>query len=282
MHVPPHACSAKFFAVNCSGLPTIKYLCGITISNQEILKARAAHPDPRINERMNSASASKIVVVDPADFCSSIVSNPNEPTELKLAAANYLLPYLYSKRGAMPPPRYIELEVDVNEFQHVSDAENFLAKIALLVARGHLDIQSGQELSALVKAWIDTQYAKEELQFKISPPEERDTTIVVQGGLPGLPGTNITMPVLNGHAVSEQLLTAPTDVIPPEDGTNQVPSDAATEFSPTPGELKAQGPHPLQKHHFAPGDDAQSRSDEPGKNSTTNGGQDPCGRDSDP
>src|SRR6516162_4181762 len=117
---------------------------------------------------------------DPADFLSSIVSNPQEPTELKVAASNYLLPYLYSKRGALPPPRYIELEIDVNEFQHVSDAENFLAKIALLTARGHLDIQSGQELSALVKAWIDTQYAKEELQFKISPPEERDTTIVVQ------------------------------------------------------------------------------------------------------
>ena len=53
---------------------------------------------------------------DPADFLSSIVSNPNEPTELKVAASNYLLPYLYSKRGALPPPRYIELEIDVTEF----------------------------------------------------------------------------------------------------------------------------------------------------------------------
>ena len=94
--------------------------------------------------------------VDPADFCSSIVSSDKEPTELKLAAANYLLPYLYSKRGAMPPPRYVELEIDVNEFTHVSDAENFLAKIALLVARGHLDIQQGQELAGLVKLWIDS------------------------------------------------------------------------------------------------------------------------------
>src|SRR6516162_1092452 len=152
--------------------------------------------------------------VDPADFCSSIVSSPNEPTELKLQAANFLLPYLYSKRGAMPPPRYVDLQLDVPEFTHVSDAENFLAKIALLVARGHLDIQSGQELSALVKTWIDTQYAKDELQFKINPPEQRDTTIHITGGLPQLPGTTITMPVLNGHAVQEQLLSAPTDVVP--------------------------------------------------------------------
>jgi hypothetical protein len=211
--------------------------------------------------------------VDPADFCSSIVSNPNEPTELKLAAANYLLPYLYSKRGAMPPPRYIELEVDVNEFQHVSDAENFLAKIALLVARGHLDIQSGQELSALVKAWIDTQYQKDELAYKISPPETRDQTIHIEGGLPALPGTSITMPVLNGHAVQEQLLSAPKDVVPPNDGTNQVPSSSASDFIPkqnelSQGQLKAQGPHPLQKHHFA----ASPEETAPRKNSS-NGGE---------
>src|SRR6516164_8812153 len=128
---------------------------------------------------------------DPADFLSSLITNQNESTELRLAASNYLLPYLYSKRGAMPPPRYVELEVDVSEFSHVSDAENFLAKIALLVARGHLDIQSGQELSALVKTWIDCQYQKDELAFKISPPETRDTTITITGGLPALPGTRI-------------------------------------------------------------------------------------------
>jgi len=203
---------------------------------------------------------------DPAEFLSSIVSSETEPTELKVVASNYLLPYLYSKRGAMPPPRYVDLQIDVSEFQHVSDAEAFLAKIALLVAKGHLDIQSGQELSGLVKTWIDTQYAKEELQFKISPPEQRDTSIHITGGLPELPGTNITMPVLNSHAVSEQLLSAPKDVVPPDDGTNQVPSEPPTEFSPTPGELKAQGLHPLQKHHFDP-------EPEPGKNSTNGSGE---------
>jgi hypothetical protein len=165
----------------------------------------------------------------------------------------------------------------VNEFQHVSDAENFLAKIALLTAKGHLDIQSAQELSALVKTWIDTQYAKEELQFKISPPETRDTTITVVGGLPPLPGTTITMPQLNGHVADARALAAPTDVVPPnsklptvsnlDDGTNQVPEEPPTEFStPTPGELKAQGPHPLQKHHFDP-------EPEPGKNSPNGGGE---------
>jgi hypothetical protein len=163
----------------------------------------------------------------------------------------------------MPPPRYVELEIDVNEFTHVSDAENFLAKIALLTARGSLDIQSAQELSGLVKTWIDTQYAKDELQFKINPPETRDTTIRIEGGLPALPGTNITMPMLDGHAVSEQLPAAPTDVIPPDDGTNPVQETAASELSPA--ELKAQGPHPLQERHFK----------DPGKNSGNGQRQEP-------
>jgi hypothetical protein len=56
---------------------------------------------------------------------------------------------------ATPTPRFIDLQLDVPEFTHVSDAENFLAKIALLTARGHLDIQSAQELSALVKTRKD-------------------------------------------------------------------------------------------------------------------------------
>jgi hypothetical protein len=146
----------------------------------------------------------------------------------------------------------------VTEFTHVSEGEAALAKIAVLVAQGHLDIQTAQELCGIVKIWIDTQYAKEELQFKISPPETRDTTIRVEGGLPALPGTRIDMPLVNGSAVSEQLLAAPTDVVPPD-------QEPPKEF-PTPGELKAQGPHPLQKHHFA--------SDEPRKNSGNGQGGD--------
>src|SRR6516225_8626950 len=110
---------------------------------------------------------------------------------LRIAAASALAPYCHPKMQATPTPRFIELQSDVPEFTHVSDAENFLAKIALLTAKGHLDIQSAQELSGLVKAWIDTQYQKEELAYKISPPETRDQTITITGGLPALPGTRI-------------------------------------------------------------------------------------------
>jgi hypothetical protein len=167
---------------------------------------------------------------------STIQNNDNNDTELRIAAAAALAPYAHPKLQSIPTPRFIETPIEVPaEFTHVSDAENFLAKIAVLVARGHLDIQSAQELSGLVKAWIDTQYAKDELQFKINPPEQRDTVIRVTGGLPALPGTDITMPVLdhassqpgiNGHA-----LAAPEPQAPQLPSTDSIPTNG--QGSPT-------------------------------------------------
>jgi hypothetical protein len=145
--------------------------------------------------------------LDALETLSTIQNDSNTDLSIRVAAASALAPYCHPKMQSTPTPRFIDLQIDVPEFTHVSDAENFLARIALLVAKGHLDIQSGQELSGLVKAWIDTQYAKDELQFKINPPEQRDQTIRISGGLPPLPGTNVTMPVLdhepatNGHAL---------------------------------------------------------------------------------
>jgi hypothetical protein len=182
--------------------------------------------------------------VDPADFCSQIVSSPNEPTELKLQAANFLLPYLYPKRGAVATPRYIDDPVQLPEPLTIEQATKNIAYISNLKAQGLIDLDFANSLIADNTTIANNLIAEEELKFKISPPETRDTTITISGGLPALPGTTISMPVLNGHAVSEQLLTAPT----------------------TPGEAKAIGPHPLQERHFKP-------EPEPGKNSTNGGGE---------
>ena len=189
--------------------------------------------------------------LDALETLSTIQNDPNTDPSIRVAAASALAPYCHPKMQATPTPRYVELQIDVPEFTSVSIAEDFLAKILSLVAKGHLDIQQGQELAALAKMYIDSQYARDELQFKINPPEQRDTSIVVSGGLPQLPGTQIDMPVLNGSHVSEQLLTAPTDVVPPE-----------TEF-PTPGEAKAVGPYPLKESYFK----------DPGKNSGNGQGE---------
>jgi len=171
--------------------------------------------------------------VDPADFCSSIVSSPNEPTELKLQAANCLLPYLYSKRGAVTPPRYVEESLVVPEFTSVEIAEEFLAKIATLVAGGELDIQTGLELSQLTKAWIDSKHAAKELDLKVISIEggPSEQTIRIEGGLPVLPGCeNLIMPVLDGKPVTNgHALTAPEPAVP-----GPLIESSANESSPQP------------------------------------------------
>jgi hypothetical protein len=195
--------------------------------------------------------------LDAMEILSTIANDQAAELGYRVAAASALMPYGHPKLQSVPTPRFIDLQLDVPEFTHVSDAEAFLARIALLCAKGHLDIQSAQELSGLVKLWIDSQYQREELQFKINPPEERDVQIRVVGGLPELPGTNITMPQLNGHVADARALAAPVDTVPdgpngPPDGPNG-PSD--------PCELKAQGEHPLQEHHFKP--DPEQNPDDP-------------------
>src|SRR5215471_10587978 len=208
--------------------------------------------------------------LDPADLLSSIVTNNQEPNELRIQAAGLLMPYKYGKHGSIPPPRYIDEPVQIPEPTTIEQANKNIAYISNLKAQGLIDLDFANSLIADNTTIANNLIAEEELKFKLYPPETHDQTITIEGGLPALPGTNITMPVLNGHAVSDQLLSAPNDVIPPGDGTNQAQETAVTEF--TPGELKAQGPHPLQERHF--------RSEEFGKNSGN--GQGPEGRDSGP
>src|SRR6516165_10921374 len=135
--------------------------------------------------------------VDPADFCSQIVSSPNEPTELKLQAANFLLPYLYPKRGAVPTPRYIDEPVQLPEPVTIEQANKNIAYISNLKAQGLIDLDFANSLIADNTTIANNLIAEEELKFKLYPPEQQDQRIVIQGGLPELPGTSIVMPELN-------------------------------------------------------------------------------------
>src|SRR5262249_4603477 len=131
----------------------------------------------------------------------SEISSSDLDSAIRATAANMLAPYMHSKMQSTPAPRFVE-EINIpTEFTHLSDAESFLAKIAALVARGELDIQTGLELSTLAKNWIDAQYAREELAIKQfnAGSTEHEQTIRIEGGLPALPGTNVTMPALDGR-----------------------------------------------------------------------------------
>src|SRR5262249_51386642 len=178
----------------------------------------------------------------------STLAHESQDEGIKMAAAAALAPYCHPKLQAIPTPRFVETPIEVpSEFTHVSDAEAFLAKIAALVARGELDIQTGLELSQLTKAWIDSKHAAKELDLKVISIEggPSEQTIRIEGGLPILPGCeNLIMPVLdgkpatNGHALEAAALSVPQIESSPS------PVAAANESSPsppTPDETNGQG-----------------------------------------
>src|SRR5262249_31587365 len=125
---------------------------------------------------------------------------------------------------------YIDVPLDTPEFTHLSDAEQFLAKITALVSNGQLDIQTGLELSTLAKAWIDSQYSREELAIKQinAGTTEHEQIIRITGALPELPGTSCVMRQLNGHATNcHAALAAPADAVPAieSSSTDSIPTN---------------------------------------------------------
>jgi hypothetical protein len=138
---------------------------------------------------------------DPADYCSSIVSNPNEPRELRLAAANYLLPYLYPKRGAITEPYRDFIEHPIT-FPHpdpktIQQSNENILFISNLKGQGQIDQAWGDNLIADQCRVRDGLIDEAKLLAAQGPTG--DMTIHIEGGLPTLPGTNIAMPLANGH-----------------------------------------------------------------------------------
>jgi hypothetical protein len=133
---------------------------------------------------------------DPLDYLSEVITTENNyPAELKVQASNILAPYLHSKRGTAPAPRFIDTPVVVPQFQTVQEAEAYLASLPGLLGRGELDSQSALELSTLTKNWLDSIYSRQELDLKLAAQGGGgEQTIRIEGGMPSLPGTEIIMP----------------------------------------------------------------------------------------
>jgi Family of unknown function (DUF5681) len=61
---------------------------------------------------------------DPAEFLSEIVSNEEDPKELRIAASRELMPYFYSKLGATPvpiPPQYVQEAVSLPRPKNIDE-----------------------------------------------------------------------------------------------------------------------------------------------------------------
>jgi hypothetical protein len=134
---------------------------------------------------------------DPIDFLSDYITNGKDDN-LKVQAANIVAPYKHSKQSTTPAPQFIPEPITVPNFASIEEAETYLASLPLLLGKGELDSQTALELSQLIRNWISAKFDHEELQMRLAAhggyAEQR---ITIHGGLPPLPGTNITMPVLN-------------------------------------------------------------------------------------
>jgi hypothetical protein len=129
---------------------------------------------------------------DPLDFLAEVISSHNRyDPELKIQASNILAPYLHSKRGTAPAPRFIYTPVEVPHFTSIAEAENYLASIPVLLGKGELDSQSALELSTLTKNWLDAIYSRQDYELKVQAQgaTTADQHIFISGGLPALPGT---------------------------------------------------------------------------------------------
>jgi hypothetical protein len=148
---------------------------------------------------------------DPLDFLSALITNEATEAGLRVAAANYILPYKHSKRGPTPAPRYVEGQIDVPEFTSIQDAQNFLADISRRAGAGELELASANDISNLVKNWVLSVTAQDELQLKIAKEHPQGPQeILIRGGLPELPGTAViwdeTAVGRNGHKVIDHAL----------------------------------------------------------------------------
>jgi hypothetical protein len=112
-------------------------------------------------------------------------------------------------------------DIELPTFQTIQEAESFKLELAQREFRGEVSHRAVVIAYERVDNWIDDQRADAasaradaELELKRLAADQSTVpqTIRIEGGLPALPGTNITMPHLNGAHV-DGLLLPPTDSI---------------------------------------------------------------------
>jgi hypothetical protein len=162
-----------------------------------------------------------------ARYLSSIVTNREDryTTDQRSYAAACLLPYQHSKVSSTPAPVYL---TDPVEFPHprpasIAEATDNIAHIDKLFTTGALDLVSYNSLKETQRVYINTMVDEAKLIAAQGGDPSKEQVIRVEGGLPELPGTNITMPQLNGHTVNGEILAPPEPRILPEQDPDQSP-----------------------------------------------------------
>jgi hypothetical protein len=139
---------------------------------------------------------------DPADFLSAVVSNEQEPKELRVQAANMLLPYKYSKTQPSPALVYVEQEVQLPHPspRTITQSNENILYLSGLKATGQIDLEWGNNL--INDQRIVRDGLIDDAKIIASGQDYRDQTIHITGGLPTMPGLEgLIMPQINGHTI---------------------------------------------------------------------------------
>jgi hypothetical protein len=162
---------------------------------------------------------------DPILFQHRLLSDESIPIVARAMIANQIGRYYRPLLGTMEPARYVQQPIDVPSFTTIEEAEAFLLTLAQRTASQELDLASVEAVSARVRDWINSKRAGQELEIKRlnASQDTGDQTIHITGGLPELPGCNISMPQLNGHASDGLLPKQP--VIVDHDPNPQTPAE---------------------------------------------------------
>jgi hypothetical protein len=149
-------------------------------------------------------------LIDPVLFQHQLLSDETIPKINRAIIAQGISNYYHPRLGVQAAPKYITTPIDIPDFASIEDAEDFLIKLAQREARQELDCDSVATASSRVLDWIHSKRQGQELEIKQAQSRKDDPTIprkiIVEGGLPALPGTNVTMPQLNGHEDADLLI----------------------------------------------------------------------------
>jgi hypothetical protein len=119
-----------------------------------------------------------------------------------------------------PKPRQtVTIESGVPSLSSEAEAENFIAQL-IVACSSELE---PVELAALVRHWISSKREGKELNYKLTAEDPKELRVVIEGGLPALPATNVIMPKLNGHAQTE---------LPPPDKISGISAHEAKDGEP--------------------------------------------------
>jgi hypothetical protein len=149
---------------------------------------------------------------DPAEFLSDIISNSNASLECKIAASGQLMPYYHSKLGATPippSPVYMQEAVSLPRPTSIRSAYENILKLSEMKAQGQLDVATADGLIADMRVVLNAMVDEAKLVAAQGDPS-KPQQIIITGGLPELPGTEVIMPQLNGHHLE---LTATKDPV---------------------------------------------------------------------